>query len=109
MNIATFSLKSYIAQCHEFNFLEKKSTVASLIKLDAENKHQCNLCGLLYSQNISRGYTNLKNHLDICHSSDWNDVMKKIVGDGKGTIDHFLTASCSDKAITIHSLLKWSD
>lgn len=84
-----------------------KDIYSCFFKLHSENKHQCNLCGILYSQHISRGYSNLKNHLDQCHSSNWKDIMKEFVADGKSTIDHYFTALVSDKAINIHSWLDW--
>ena len=72
---------------------------------NTENKHQCNLCGLTYSQNLMKGYTNLRAHMDQCHKSNWCDILKSYLylSSGKGTIDQFFTALDSDKAINIHS------
>ena len=71
-----------------------------------ENKHKCKGCGILRTQRLKSGYSNLKEHLNTVHP-DWADTLRMFYAQGGGPMDLYV-AQISPKAKTIHGWLEWT-
>ena len=72
------------------------------------NKHKCLACGNIRTQNTSKGYTNLIDHVSSEHAEDYVQVMEAYMSNEKeaGPLDCFLVKKISDKAKRIHDWLE---
>ena len=71
-----------------------------------ENRHKCLRCGIVRTQRLRSGYSNLKDHLQTEHP-DWQETMKVFYAEGRGPMDTYVSQA-SSKAKSIHGWLEWT-
>ena len=71
-----------------------------------ENRHKCLRCGIVRTQRLRSGYSNLKDHLQTEHP-DWQETMKVFYAEGRGPMDTYVSQA-SSKAKNIHGWLEWT-
>ena len=77
---------------------------------DDSSSHKCKSCNKCFSQNIAKGYANLKSHITTClPNSEWSKILFDYARppDSRGSMDSYVTKKITPKAENIYKWMDW--